>query len=199
MPYSHVAFDPVVAALFRYLCPATLLDIGPGAGKYGRLMKDAEQGVFFKCVKTAVEINPQYVEQFQLAAIYDEIWQMDASAIVTSRPDLNGELAVCGDVIEHFPKSRGVDLIEFLLYRFRQVLVVFPIDLPQDAWEGHAAEAHLSLWYPEDFQRYKASTCVWKTPEGYSMCLALMNGVFVPANQRVRLSVSNDQVEIRTG
>lgn len=88
--------------------------------------------------------------------------------------------------------SKGVDLVEFLLYRFRQVVIVFPIDLPQGTWEGHIAEAHLSLWYPEDFQRYRPSICTSMTTEGYTMCLVLMNGVFLAPAEKVSLFITED-------
>ena len=57
----------------------------------------------------------------------------------------------------------------------------------------------ISLWYPEDFRRYKAATCVAHTEEGYTMCLALMNGVFVPPPERVRFEISGDHIDIVDG
>lgn len=199
MPFSHNALDPVVAAIFQQLNPESLLDIGPGAGKYGVMMRTAETESGLKCRKIAVEINPEYVTQFNLSDIYDEVWVKDAGELVLTQPDLSGDMVVWGDCIEHLPKSRGIDLIEYLLYRFRQIVIIFPIDLPQGAWEGHVREAHVSLWYPEDFQRYKASSCISETKEGYSMCLVLMNGVFVPPNERVRLEISGTNINIVEG
>lgn len=199
MPFSHNALDPVVASILRQLTPSSLLDIGAGAGKYGVMMREVEAESGLKCHKIAVEVNPTYIDRFNLSASYDELWVNDAGELITSRPDLSGDMVVWGDCIEHLPKSQGVDLIEYLLYRFRQLLIIFPIDLPQGTWEGHAREAHVSLWYPEDFQRYKASTCVSQTQEGYAMCLALMNGVFVPRSQRVKLEISGSQVFVIEG
>lgn len=99
MPFSHNALDPVVAAIFRELCPGTMMDIGPGAGKYGRMMKEAEASTGFDCHKTAVEISSDYVERFGLSTLYDSVLVQDAAELITSAPDLRGELVICGDLI----------------------------------------------------------------------------------------------------
>lgn len=52
------------------------------------------------------------VERFGLSTLYDSVLVQDAAALVTSAPDLRGDLVICGDVIEHLPKSKGVDLVE---------------------------------------------------------------------------------------
>lgn len=194
MPYSHNSLNPIVNRLLQQIRPAMMLDIGAGAGKYGSMMRAVEAQSGLGCLKIAVEICPEYIDRFNLRAIYDEIWITDAYELIASKPDLSGDLVILGDCIEHMPKSRGIDLIEYLLYRFKHVLVIFPIDLPQGAWEGYAREAHVSLWYPEDFVRYKATTYTSHTKEGYDMCLALMNGVFVPPDERLRLEVSGPYV-----
>lgn len=171
-----------------------MLDIGPGAGKYGALMGQLEKSREFKCHKLAVEVDGSYVDKYGLDRIYDEIWVRDASNLVLSAPDLTGDLVMLGDVIEHLPKSLGIDLIEYLLYRFRHLIVIFPINLSQGAWEGHVREAHVSLWYPEDFKRYGATYCVADTSEGWNKCLVLLNGVFLGAEQQLSIkTVSQPQ------
>jgi hypothetical protein len=176
-----------------------MIDIGPGAGKYGSLMRQVEKSQLFRCRKLAVEIDSTYVQQYGLESIYEEIWLRDACNLVTTLPDLVGDLAMMGDVIEHFPKSRGIDLVEYLLYRFRHLIVVFPIDLPQGAWEGHMSEAHVSLWYPDDFLRYRASYCTTVTPEGWTMCLVLMNGVFLKPEERLTFGSGGQGLNIVNG
>ena len=58
---------------------------------------------------------------------------------------------IIGDVIEHLPKSAGVDLLHFLVYRSKVIFVKFPVQLAQNDWEGHVSEAHISIWSDVDF------------------------------------------------
>src|SRR3990167_8955567 len=47
------------------------LDFGAGSGKYGRMIKAVKPGA----VVSAVEVEPDYVEQFNLRSIYDHVFQ----------------------------------------------------------------------------------------------------------------------------
>ena len=42
MPTSASVFDYIVKAMIRLAAPRVALDIGPGAGKYGRIIKSIE-------------------------------------------------------------------------------------------------------------------------------------------------------------
>jgi len=196
MPFSHKVFDPVVEALFRRIRPASLLDVGAGSGKYGAMMRRLEGELTFSCRKVGVEITGAYVDSYGLAAIYDDIWVRDVYSLLSSAPDLSGDVVVLGDVLEHLPKSRGIDLIEYLLYRFKYLIAIFPVDLVQGAWEGNPAEAHVSLWYPEDLSRYRASVCTADTGEGWNKCLALLNGVATRPADRLHLQVNGQQATV---
>lgn len=59
---------------------------------------------------------------------------------------------IIGDCIEHMRKSEGLDLLNFLIYRSKHIVVVYPDRFQQDDWEGHAAEAHISTWSKADFE-----------------------------------------------
>ena len=62
MPYSATTFDYYVTTLMDLLRPARACDIGPGAGKYGRIMKAAATTLGYACDLTAVEIDAGYVD-----------------------------------------------------------------------------------------------------------------------------------------
>jgi len=127
--------------------PATALDIGAGAGKYGKLLNDACP----ECVVTAVEIYEEYVERFHLREIYDYVHCGDAVQLIESAVDSTYDLVLFGDVLEHFRKSCGVDLLNFFLYRSRYILALFPSEYVQNSVDGNRAEAHLSIWTEKDF------------------------------------------------
>jgi phospholipid N-methyltransferase len=177
MPVSAMVFDQIISALIAKMRPTSVLDIGPGAGKYGLIVKALrEQGVEIESL-AAVEIDESYIEQFKLNDIYDMVQLGDAAMLPDVGPDAEWDLVILGDVLEHFRKSRGTDLIEYLYYRTKYIILVVPIDYIQGAWEGHHAEAHISTWYPADFARYKASCFSSMSGSGSEIQLVLINGL----------------------
>jgi SAM-dependent methyltransferase len=177
MPFSLPVFDAAVKALIARMAPASVLDIGPGAGKYGRMVNALrKEGVKVERL-AALEIDPGYIARFELASIYDEVRCGDAARLADARSDETFDLVILGDVLEHLKKSDGIDLVDFLYYRVKYLLLVIPIDYIQGAWEGHAHEAHISTWYPSDFARYKATFVEAELADQPSICLVMVNGL----------------------
>ena len=177
MPVSATVFDQHVTALIQLMKPASVLDIGPGAGKYGAIIKLLrEHGLAVESL-AAVEIDPTYIEDYKLRDIYDVVQQGDAADLPDVGPDAAWDLVILGDVLEHFRKSRGVDLIDYLYYRTKYIVLVVPIDYVQGAWQGHHAEAHISTGYAADFARDTASGFSSRTPAGDELQLILINGL----------------------
>lgn len=127
--------------------PTTALDVGAGAGKYGTLLREACPG----CVITAIEIYEPYLERYRLREIYDYVNCGDALQLIETAVDSTYDLVLFGDVLEHFRKSCGVDLLNFFVYRCRYILALFPSEYVQNSVEGNRAEAHLSTWSESDF------------------------------------------------
>ena len=177
MPVSAVVFDHIVGALILQMAPASILDIGPGAGKYGLMITALrEQGLKVESL-AAVEIDESYIETYRLREIYDLVQPGDAANLPDVGPDAAWDLVILGDVLEHLRKSRGVDLVEYLYYRTKFMVLVVPIDYIQGAWDGHHAEAHISTWYAADFARYKATCLSATAPTGAETQLILINGL----------------------
>jgi hypothetical protein len=147
MPYSSAALDDVSETLIRSVSPARCLDVGPGAGKYGRLVRSIHQSADI----VAVEIDAAYIEQFRLRDVYDEVLCGPASLLFDRDLDAAYDLVIIGDCLEHMRKSEGVDLLNFLAYRSKYILVVYPIRWIQGSWDGHRSEAHISVWSEADF------------------------------------------------
>jgi len=160
MPYSSNAFDHWVGGMIGLLQPAKVLDIGPGAGKYGRIVREVAAKDDFTSHTTAIEIDESYVEEFQLRDIYDEVI-VDNALNLIDKPQTRFDLVLIGDCIEHIRKSAGIDLLNFLIYRTGYICVVYPDRFIQDDWEGHAAEAHISTWCPADFQDWELLHHSW--------------------------------------
>jgi trans-aconitate methyltransferase len=147
LPYSNGALDDVAALLIDRVRPRRCLDIGAGAGKYGRMVRRLCPEAHI----TAIEIEDTYIEEFQLRTLYDEVVCADAISIIEERIDESYDLVVIGDCLEHMRKSHGVDLLNFLAYRCRHMLAVYPLRWIQGSWQGHASEAHISVWGACDF------------------------------------------------
>jgi SAM-dependent methyltransferase len=159
------------------MLPRSVLDIGPGAGKYGKMIQGLRsRGVDIPHL-AAIEIDASYVEQFELNGIYDVVQVGDATSLPDIGPDACWDLVILGDVLEHFRKSRGVDLIDYLYYRTKYIVLLIPLDYVQGAWEGHHAEAHISTWRPEDFARYKATCVKSDAGSGCEIMMVLINGL----------------------
>lgn len=149
MPYSLPFFDDVVNYLIKHIMVETCLDIGAGAGKYGKMVRQFHPGSRL----TAIEIDPTYIEQFNLKDIYDNVLCQDATQLIEVLTE-NYDLVILGDCLEHLRKSQGIDLLSYLLYHSRYLLIIYPEGLIQGSWQGHPQEAHISAWFPSDFINY---------------------------------------------
>src|SRR5580704_10818471 len=120
MPYSSDVFDSAIKELLRKWGFKTYLDIGSGAGKFGRMVKSTVP----HCHITAIEIESEYVESFHLRELYDEVILGDALLLLNGDQNRTHDVVILGDVIEHFLKADGNNLIHFLAYRCKRMLVV---------------------------------------------------------------------------
>ncbi len=160
MPYSSGAFDYYVGTLVGLLRPTTVCDIGPGAGKYANIVREIANRDQFHSRLTAIEIDSSYVEEYGLRSLYDDVVVDDAVNLINN-PKFRSDLVVIGDCIEHMRKSDGLDLLNFLIYRTGYICIIYPEAYIQDDWGGHAAEAHISTWGPEDFNGWKILHHSW--------------------------------------
>ncbi len=145
MPYSGGLFDDLARKVMGLVAPQTVLDIGAGAGRYGKMARECCPAVRL----TAVECEQEYVDRFGLRAVYDEVRPCPASWLL-SEVDASWDMAILGDVLEHMRKSEGLDLLHFLVYRTRYIWAVWPERYVQGSYNGHASEAHISVWTLSD-------------------------------------------------
>ncbi|OGA99922.1 MAG: hypothetical protein A3E25_19575 [Burkholderiales bacterium RIFCSPHIGHO2_12_FULL_69_20] len=146
MPGSFPVFDAVVQQLVQRVAPARALDVGTGAGKYGRLLAEFAPA----CQRVGIEVEPGYVAQFGLAGLYHQLHLADAGAWWRDHPDERFDLVLIGDCIEHLPKSQGLDLLNAMVYRCAWLVLLAPEFIVQPATGGVASEAHVSVWSERD-------------------------------------------------
>ncbi len=143
MPTSNLACWPSILNLCWQVHPHSVLDVGPGWGKAGILLREyvAANRV------DAVEAWGPYVTP-RLRAVYDEVIVGD----VRDLPDeklASYDLVLMADVIEHMDRQDALTL----LWRIPGYVVLCT---PREFFQNPEAaeippEEHRSLWTPQDF------------------------------------------------
>jgi len=174
MPCSDNITLPYVSAILRSLRPSSALDIGIGMGKFGFFFRETCEwnlrddlhlhGIpkeSWRSRLDGIEVCREYITPLQ-RYLYDEIFIGRAEDIVTNLGDY--DLIYLGDVIEHFEKSNGQQLLDVLFKKARLgVLIVTPVgEYEQKGIECNPYEEHKSIWSPADLKRFP---CVWVRKE----------------------------------
>ena len=128
---------PWVSAVIKKLKPKTVLDIGPGEGIYGKIVRkyspETEKLV-------GVEIWGPYIESFRLREFYDEVWICDARIY----PDFKYDLVILGDVLEHISKEDALALWNKISKQAKYALISIPIThFHQPMVNGNPYEKHI--------------------------------------------------------
>lgn len=158
MPTSAKTFDKEVEKLLRrYISKGMtrFLDVGAGSGKYGKMLNDLRTEEKFDFYMDAVEPDLEYAKEYKLHEIYNYIYFENIYSFMSERQTYCTNVVIFGDVLEHLPKSAGIDVLEHFIYRSNFVIVVVPryfIQLNNEHW----MENHNSIWQEKDFLKYGA-------------------------------------------
>lgn len=144
MPFSDDSNIEWVKWLIGELKPQTVIDVGPGAGKYGRLIREVSP----ETTTTAVEIWEPYVETYGLRSIYNTV-------IVGDARDFDGgyhvDLVILGDVLEHMSKADAVALWTRVSSQAKAAMMSIPIiHFPQGAEHDNPYETHVEDHWTHD-------------------------------------------------
>lgn len=154
MPYSDPRFDKTVENFLKLHKFNNYLDIGAGAGKYGSMIRKIKSEANI----IGIEADKSYINQFKLKDIYNKIHHEYIERFIEKNPDFQTDLVIIGDCIEHLNKSAGIDLINYLIYRTKYILIIYPTQCIQYSWQGHKTEAHRSVWSNKDFIGFKCQS-----------------------------------------
>jgi len=144
LPGSNLSAKPVVDNfLLSHLDIKTIVDAGPGAATYPKLMTG-------NYIWKAVEIWGPYVERFELEKYYSEIRIGDIRYM--ELPE--GDCCIAGDVLEHLPREDFIKTFHKIDRQFKYVVLSVPVNLlSDDNFEGNPFEAHLSYWGVDELER----------------------------------------------
>jgi hypothetical protein len=163
MPSSRPSIIPSVIHLIRQLKPHSILDVGIGFGKWGHLFREYTDIL-------AAEYDPARYEkknwQVRIDGIeghapyvtpmhnylYDTIHIGDALSLLKTLS--NYDLIFLGDVIEHFEKAQGLQLLADAVAKANKAVIVSTPkqDTGQEDLCGNPFETHRSLWSATDLR-----------------------------------------------
>lgn len=140
MPFSTSKFKTEIKSKLIELFPdngTTIVDIGAGAGAYSDLLRDYYPNI------DAVEIWEPYIAQYKLNDKYRRVFQSDAFDFFAENGDLNYDVGILGDVLEHFTEQDAKRLIDICMGRCSYLIVVVPFNCEQDEAFGNKYERHM--------------------------------------------------------
>lgn len=151
MPTSLLALAPSIVHLAwdAEPQPRKVLDIGPGWGKYGLLLRENFPRDHFSTIE-AIEMEPSYFlgEQGRsISGIYDQLYQGDAS-LFSAEFFAQYDLVLMLDVIEHVEKEAAIEMLARIPGR---VIVSTPVEFFHNGPGLPESETHRSHWTVEDF------------------------------------------------
>lgn len=165
MPSSRPNPIPTVIHLLRQLKPKSILDVGIGFGKWGHLFREytdileAEHDPAryvrenWRMRIDGIEGYPEYITEMH-RFIYSNIHVGDARQLL---PDLKEyDLIFMGDILEHFEKPDGLQLLRSALAKAKQAVILTTpkFETAQGDLCGNPLERHRSLWKAKDFREF---------------------------------------------
>lgn len=160
MPFSNPDFKKEIKEhfynTFKYYKNIRILDIGAGAGTYAHLLAPDYK-------MDGVEIFEPYITQYNLRALYNNIYSVDIRDFNLS----NYDYFIMGDVLEHLSYEDSVKLLNRI--KDKKYMVAVPYLYPQGTCYGNVHETHLQPDLTEEIvvQRYNLKKLFGNNSYGY--------------------------------
>lgn len=191
MPHSANSFDHILQEHVIKLNPNTILDVGAGSGKNGKLIRQTGYDKSLECL----EPTPQYVTEFNLPSIYNKVHPYNISQFVDTVYKFQYDLVVFGDVLEHLFRSQVIDYLDYFLYKSKWIIVIWPSNMPQDDYGNNPYEIHKSNFTLNDLSekfdvQYYLKNFVYYNYNDPNLSDAYLNyavikGYLTPINQSI--------------
>ena len=153
MPSSYLGNVPVIVRTIARLDPHSVLDVGPGYGRYGFLFRERLDDFRWERRLDGIDVFPDYLERSRAGFLYDRLFSGEFLAT-----DIDGDydLVLMIDVLEHFTDADGERALEKALGLAPCVLIATPLEYEQEEMHDNPFEEHRSEWPPERLGRYAA-------------------------------------------
>lgn len=158
--------------------PDSVLDVGVGAGKIGKICEAACP----HCKVIGVEAHGPYADQFASQwEAYERVHIADIMAWSLANASARFDLVVFGDVLEHMWLNDAMSLLRFWSARSKFMVAIWPSGFQQDAHGGVLSEIHRCeirladlVGTGIDIVRYHKH---YRTYPGHSKSLAVIRGI----------------------
>lgn len=166
MPYSHSWQIDAIVNVIRAFAPKSLLDVGTGRGMYGFLARhylEAQsewEGVASGRPRIdGIEGYSKYVDS-PMRTVYDDITVADISSTLPQIADCAYEMVLLVDVLEHFDRSLGEQVLQHCRRISELVLVSTPNGFSLQEGGDNPYQTHRSYWSRGDLTQAGAHTVV---------------------------------------
>jgi 2-polyprenyl-3-methyl-5-hydroxy-6-metoxy-1,4-benzoquinol methylase len=157
MPHSWHYSTTLVQEKVEKIEPKSVLDVGPGYGKWGFLLREQLDWVKGRIDRQDWKARIVGLDVFAyqsplLEWVYDEIVR---SNILDAAEQAEGyDLVLLGDVLEHIEKREGLALLHNLVRTNRNVIIATPVNFFEQHCCDNEHEQHVSHWTMTDFDGF---------------------------------------------
>ena len=166
MPTSDNITLPIVSEIVKIVSPESVLDIGVGTGKFGFIFREECEWKepyrtgfsnirmgHWRTKLDGIEVCPDYITPIH-KYLYDELYIGLAQDVLPAVQSY--DLIHMGDVIEHFSKPDGMNVLEVLYNKAKLgILIVTPVGkYPQEGTTENPYQEHKSVWSPRDLVKF---------------------------------------------
>lgn len=157
MPTGDFHSIPVVIRELREIKPESILDIGPGFGKWGVLAREYLEVWYHKRFQRndwaitidGVEPNITYKNPLK-DYIYNNLFYTDIESFLKIN-ERKYDCALMMDVIEHVTKEQGITILKQLQDKCNNILIITPSRLSMTKSNWNTWEDHKCVWSKQEF------------------------------------------------
>ncbi len=125
---SSQTFNPLIEHTLNRLRPNSILELGCGQGKLGKILKSTDLNAKLVAIQRLFSSSD---EDLLIKNGYEKIIDADILDYFKNGFDEEYDLIVIMDVIEHFLLSDAISIIDFALYRSKWLMLIWPSKHPQ--------------------------------------------------------------------
>ncbi len=172
-----------VIDIIKTLDPQRILDFGAGFGRWGILARefleiwgDANYSGIWKRQIDGVEVFADYIKPYH-HYFYTNIYIEEGYSWIFSNT-AKYDLAIFGDVLEHFEKTKAFQILDKALSISDFVLVNIPLgsNWEQSGKDSNDYEEHKSIWREADFNIYKHKVIkLFRDDTGRKFCVVIIS------------------------